>query len=76
MYTCSIVNVSVLDSLGPVDCISFSGEGDAPEKVRESDWYHEGTDGPPYKKIYGDEENTDDSPDMFDDGIYLPLGME
>ena len=49
--------------------MKFSEDGDAPQKVPESDWYLVGTYGPPYKKIYGDEEIMDDSPDMLDEGM-------
>ena len=53
----------------PGDCTGFSGEGDAPEKVPESDWYPAGKDRPPYKYDSGDAENMDDSLDMFNGGL-------
>ena len=66
---CSALKFLVCDSFGPDDGICLSGEGAAPEKVPESDWYPAGTDGTPYKYDSVDVENIDDSPDMFNGGL-------
>ena len=59
----------MVDSYRTIYLLKFSEDGDAPEKVPESDCYPAGLDGPPYKNNSGDEENIDDSIDMFGEAM-------